>query len=217
MRILGLFALNFRLALRYLLVLLLACAVLLGLVLLSLPKALFSKGDVPAVSIAFVYGDGTRSDTMMRNLSAEVDGIDVLDEFYVCTAEEAEELLAAGQVDAIIEMPEDTLDALVYGGHATVTVKASDPFMGAVVFSVVERAVDALDEIQNYALIYAGVAAEHFADEEQLWRAVNDFDFQLVSVAAGRLAAVDLQSEVSPYYAQLLTMLSFAVGAVAAL
>jgi hypothetical protein len=214
-KIVALYRANLKVAVRYVAILLAALLALVALVLFSLPKEVFSANDIPRFSLAVVYGDGTHKDMLVQNLNAEMEGIEVVDEITLCTAEEADKRLANGEVDAIIYLPDDTLDVLVYGGHATVEIKANDPLIGLAVFSVADRAVESLDEIQNYALLYQRSAQGHFASSEKENDAVMRFDMVLLSEVFNRMSSVETPSPVSPYFAQVLTLLLFMVVSIA--
>ncbi|MDR2491928.1 MAG: ABC transporter permease [Coriobacteriales bacterium] len=214
MRVLALYLANLRVAARYLVVLLLAAAAFAALVFASLPQSLFKSGELPTVSLALVYGN---EDTLVRNLQTEVVQVEVVESLTVCSAAEAERMLASGEVDAVVTLPLNTFDALVSGGNATITVAANDPLVGSVVYAVCERAVETLDSIQNYTLVYATKAQEHIAGTEAQSQAVRLFALQLLGDTLDRLSSVEVRASASPYYVQVLTLLLFFVVSLAAL
>ncbi|MDR3315799.1 MAG: ABC transporter permease [Coriobacteriales bacterium] len=215
MRLWALYLSSLRGALRYLAVLLVVVFALVALILVSLPERLFTDGDVPKLSLAIVSGEA--ENTFSRNLDTALSQVEVIDEALFCAPDEAEQLLAEGAVDAIIYIPDDILDALVYGEHATIIVKATDPFMGALVFSATSQAVETLDTVQNYALVYQEAVAPSFGSQEERYDAIMDFDMKLLRMALGRLGTVDSPTPVSPYLVQVVTLLLFLTVSVAAI
>ncbi|MDR2714834.1 MAG: ABC transporter permease [Coriobacteriales bacterium] len=209
MKFLTLYLSNLKVAARSIIILLAALLVLTALVLASLPQELFSKNDVPKVSVAVVYGDGTRNDSLIRNLNAEISKLETVESITVTTLDDAEEMLRRGEVDTILLLPENTLKVLVYGGHATITVRATDPLVGAVVYSVTDRAIEALDRIQNYALVYQQETRGHFESSKKHAEAVNNFSLVLLSEALMRADNVETPSVAPAYLVQLLTLLLF--------
>jgi hypothetical protein len=209
MKIVVLYLTGLKASLRFIAILLLSLVALIVLVLVSLPQELFSANDLPRVSLVLVYGDGTQDDELSRNLIAEIEDIEVVEAIAPCTEEEAAARLADGQVDAAIILPGDMLHVLVYGGHATVTVRAVDPLIGAAVYSVTNRAMESLDELQGYALVYEEQSRRHFKDPHEREEAVNAFNMTLLTEALVRTGNVKSASSVSPYYAQVLTLLLF--------
>jgi hypothetical protein len=152
---------------------------------------------------------------LIRNLRTAVATTDLVGELVMCTADEAEALLGRGETDAVILLPEDLLDTLVYGGHTTVTVKAADPLIGATVYSVTDHAIETLDEVQDYALVYAEATQGHFDTLEERYEAISAFNMTLLSEVLTRMNSVDAPSTVSPYYAQALTLLLFVAVSIA--
>jgi len=215
MKLAALYVANLKVALRSLVVLLAALLALIGLVLISLPQGLFSSNDIPKISLAVVYGDGSHNDELSRNLSAELDNIEVLDQVSLTTLDVAQGRMAQGEVDAIIILPDDMLDVLVYGGHTVITVQSNNGLIGSVVYSVGEHAVKSLDEIQSYALIYQQEALTHISDPDQRSKAVNSFYMVLLSEAMMRMDNVQNPSTVSPYYVHVLTLLLFLAVSIA--
>jgi hypothetical protein len=214
-KIVALYLANLKVALRYVLVLLAALLALIAVVLLSLPEEVFSANEIPQFSVALVYGDGTHDDMLIKNLNAEIEGIEVVDELMICTEQEADERLANDEVDVVVFLPDDTLYVLVYGGHATIEVRAKDPLIGSAAFAVVDRAVETLDEVQNFALIYERESRGHFVDEDARTDSIIKFDLILVSEAFTRMSSVEIPSSVSPYFVQVLTLLLFMVVSIA--
>ena len=213
-KILTLYLVNLKIALRYIVILLVAMLALVAIVLLSLPPQLFTANEIPKVRLALGYDSLQAEGSFGNNLSSELNSVDVIEELRLCTAAQAEELLAAGEVDAIIIMPADTLDVLVYGGHATITVKSNDPLIGSVVYSVTDNAIGSLDTLQNYALIYQQQSYKHFDSAEQRSQAAQSFNMSLIFEAMRRMSYVDTPWLVSPYFVQALTMLLFLVVSV---
>ncbi len=146
---------NLKATLRFAALLVAALLALIALVLISLPQQMFSASNVPQISLALVYGDGSEHDELLGNLTTELNAIETVGEIRLSTPGEAEAQLAGGEVDAVVTLPEETLDVLIYGGHASIEVKANDPVIGSVVYTVAYSGVEALDSIQNYALTYA--------------------------------------------------------------
>jgi hypothetical protein len=215
MKVIVLYLAGAKAALRFVAVLLLSLLVLIGLVLASLPRELFSTNELPPISLALVYGDGKQDDTLIQNLNAEIKDIELVDEIRSCTEDEAEAGLAKEEFDAVILLPGDMLDALVYGGHATITVRSHDPLIGAAVYSIADRAIETLDELQGYALVYEEQSRGYFKSSEERYEAVDAFNFKLLSEALGRMGHVANPSSVSPYYAQVLTLLLFLAVSIA--
>lgn len=209
MKTLALYLASLKAALRYLALLLCVVILLAVVVFASLPKSLFDSHSIPSVNLALVLEGTSEDNSLGRALTSQLNGVDVLGELYVCNEDEAEELLDEAAVDAVVTLPEDMLNALVYGGHAKITVKAYDPLLGAVVFSVVEQAVEALDAIQNYSLVYASAARDHFSSSSERDDAINAFNFKLMNSALSRLSSVDEVYTVSPFYSQVLSLLLF--------
>jgi hypothetical protein len=205
---------DLRTALRYLAILLAAALCLVALVLASLPRELFNSADLPRASIALAYG---HDDALMRNLTTELAQIEVVERFYVCSVDEAQGLLDAREVDAIIILPDDLFDALVRGAPSTVTVKATEPLMGSVVFAIVERAVMTMDSLQGYTLTYLDAARASYDDADAAYGAVRSFTMVLLGDALSRLSSVEQAAAVSPYYLQVLTLLLFIVASMASL
>jgi hypothetical protein len=135
----------------------------------------------------------------------------------VCSDRQAQELLLNDEVDAVVALPEGLLDSLITGGHATITVKAKDPLFGSVVFAVVDRAVDTMDSLQNYALVYMGATEGRFENEDARWDSVRDFNMRLLGDALVRLNGVEQMDTTSPFYRQALMLLLFLVVSCAAL
>jgi hypothetical protein len=216
-KVVALYRAGLKVAFRFVLVLLLSLLALVALVLVSLPKGIFSANEVPRISLVLVYGDGNESndDMLIRSLNAEIEEIDVVESVTLCTAAEAEERLARGEADAVIILPAGTLDALIYGGHATITVRATDPLIGTVVYSVTDRAIETLDEVQGYALAYEQDSRGHFKSAEEHYEAVSAFNMMLFGEAIARLRNVESPSSVSPYFAQILTLLLFLMVSIA--
>ena len=214
---LALYVANIRVALRSIIVLLGVMLALVAMVLVSLPRDLFSAQDIPRMSLAVVYGDGSYNDAIMRNLSDQLESVEMVDHIYISTPDEAAAQLASGEVDAVIYLPDDMLDALIYGGHTTITVRANDAIIGAVVYSICDRTIGALDRIQNYSLIYQQEALGLIKPAEKYESAVNMFNWVLLTEASMRLQNIDIPSPVSPYFAQALTLLLFLVVSVASL
>jgi len=214
---LALYLANIKVAFRSIVILIAVMLALVALVLVSLPRDLFSAQDIPKISLAIVYGDGTRSDAIMRNLSVELGSVEMVENISICMPDEAEEQLKNGEVDAIIFLPDDMLDALVYGGHTTITVRANDALIGAVIFSICDRTIGALDRIQNYSLIFQQEAQGLITPYERYESAVTMFNLVLLTEASTRMQNIDIPSPVSPYYAQALTLLLFLVVSIASL
>ncbi|MCL1880317.1 MAG: ABC transporter permease [Actinomycetia bacterium] len=211
----ALYLANLKATLRFVAVLLAVLLALIAVVLLSLPKQLFSAQDVPQVSLAVVYGDGNINDALVRNLNSQLSTIKFVKSVQMCSTDAAETLLATHQVDAAIYLPADTLDVLVYGGHATITVKSDDPFLGPVIYTVANSAVDTLDQLQGYSLLFRQGAQSFFSSYAELSDATDSFDMKLIGEAFTRTSNVDVPQTVSPYYAQALTLILFLTVSIA--
>jgi hypothetical protein len=213
-KILTLYLASLKIALRSIAILLASMLALVAIVLLSLPPQLFTANEIPGVRLALGYDSLLAEGRFGSNLSSELNSVDVIEELRLCTVAEAEALLAAGDVDAIIIMPENTLDVLVYGGHATITVKSNDPLIGSVVYSVTDNAIGSLDALQNYSLIYREQSYGHFDSAGQRDQAAQDFNVALMFEALRRMSYVETPWLASPYFVQALTMLLFLVVSV---
>ncbi len=185
-------------ALRFAALLVAALFALVVLVLVSLPQQLFTANDVPRISLALVYGDNGQEDELLQSLNTQLLGIETIESIRLSTPEEAETLLTSGEVDAVVTLPEETLDVLLYGGHATITVRAEDPVIGSVVYTVASSGVETLDTVQNYALTYAEEARAHFTSSEAYSEAVSGFYLKLLGEALTRVNNVDIPWQVSP-------------------
>ncbi|MDR0500018.1 MAG: ABC transporter permease [Coriobacteriales bacterium] len=205
---------SLRLALRYLGILVVATLCLVALILASLPRGLFSSGDLPIVSIALVYGS---EDSLGRNLSDELKQIEVIDRFYFCNSDEARSLLLNGEVDAFITLPDNMLENLVSGKKSTITVTANDPVLGAVVYAIVERAAKTANSLQSYMLAYKDAALSYYGNNDDAYNSINSFAISLMGDALSRLTSVSATTTVSPFYLQLLTLLLFVICSLAAL
>jgi hypothetical protein len=216
-KIVTLYRASLKVTLRFIVVLLLSLFGLIAVVLVSLPQEVFSANDVPRISLALVYGEEGGNDTFTELLNAEIENIETVEKVSLCTAREAKTQLASGDVDAVILMSDGMIDTLLYGGHATVTVQANDPLIGTVVYIVADRSIETLDEIQGYALYHAEEARKYFNNSQERYEADRAFSITLIGEALGRLNNVKNASPVSPYYAQILTLLLFLSVSIASL
>ncbi len=208
-KILTLYVASLKVTLRSIALLLLALLVSIVLVLVSLPQELFSSNDIPKISLAIVYGEDNEDDAFVRDMNMGLSGINVVEEIRLLNAQEADTQLANGEVDAIIAFPENIINVLVTGGHATVAVKADDPIIGAAVYAVTDKVVETLDELQNYALIFDKAAREQITDSSARAEAINSFNINLIGQAFARMNNVEVPNTVSPFFSQALTLLLF--------
>ena len=215
MKVAALYLANLKVALHSIIILLAAMLALVALVLFSLPQGLFSANDIPQISIAIVYGDGTHDDRFLRDLNSGLKTINVVEDVRISTLEEAEALLESGEISAIIIIPDDTLDVLVYGGHTTITVRANNALIGSAIYSMCDRAIEALDEMQNYALVYMQESSGHFDSQEEQYDAIDHFNMVLLTEALMRMNNIDTPWPVPLYYVQVLTLLMFLVVSIA--
>jgi hypothetical protein len=83
--------------------------------------------------------------------------------------------------------------------------------IGTAVYSLADKVIETLDELQNYALVFDEAAREHLPNAKERDSALNSFSMTLIGEAFSRMSSVDTPQAVSPFYAQALTLLLFMV------
>jgi ABC-type transport system involved in multi-copper enzyme maturation permease subunit len=208
-------AAHLKLAARSILVLVAILVVLVAMVLVSLPAQVFNADDIPKVSLALVYGDGQRNDMLTRNISQELETIDMIDRVEMSTVDEAARLLETGEVDVVVEVPENTLDVLIYGGHACIVVRADDPLIGGIVYSITDNVAESLETLQNYSLFFSKASESSYPSAEAHNNALSAFNMKLIGAALGRVNSIESPWSAPPLIVHTLTLLLFLMVSIA--
>ncbi|MDR0852435.1 MAG: ABC transporter permease [Clostridiales Family XIII bacterium] len=185
-----------------------ALFVCLGSVLVALPPQLTQGGNLPKVSLAVVY-DG--ADEMADMFFSLISDLDVVDSFYDANAAKAEELLQDGDVDVVIALPEEVIDALIRGEPAVISVRAVDPLIGHFAFQITSEAVKALNRIQNTTLTFRSIVKPYMPNRGALQNAEITFDLKLIQEALVRDNNVKVISGAPEYHLQVVALTLFLI------
>ncbi|MDR1604864.1 MAG: ABC transporter permease [Gracilibacteraceae bacterium] len=176
----------------------------------SLPAELTRSREMPKISIALVNQDANDMTAVLTGLIAD---LDMVEKLYVVEAGEADKLLESGAAAVSVVLPAGMIDALVYGGRAEITLKALDPFIGALSLNVAGEYVKTMNRLQQTALAFHDSVRPLYADPQEFYQAERAFDLSLLQEALLRARHVSALPAVSPYHLQLLALLFFALAA----
>ncbi|MDR0434003.1 MAG: ABC transporter permease [Gracilibacteraceae bacterium] len=210
MRVLRIFLLDLRLLGGALLLLAGGFILCAAAFFLSLPPELALSGDPPKISIALVNHD---SADMAEMLAGMVSGLEMVDKLYVVDEAEAEALLNAGDAAVCVTMPAGMIDALIYRGRAEITLRARDPYIGAISLNVTTEYVKTMNRLQETALAFYDGLRPLYGDRQSLYQAARAFDLSMLQEALLRARNVNVVSAAEPYHLQLAALLLFLIAA----
>ncbi|MDR1642730.1 MAG: ABC transporter permease [Clostridiales bacterium] len=174
MRMIALFKSEVHLLLnKFLLIFLIFVSIILSLFAVF-PSSLLNGGNIGSISIALVYDK--ENEEFSRYLTAIVIDSEIIDHLYVANADEADEMLKTGQVQAIAIFPPDIVEQMINHGKAQVTLKSNDAITGTCLYSVLDSTIQTLNQAQDAMLSFIELAKSNVPDAESLYEA--EFAFQ---------------------------------------
>ncbi|MDR0425216.1 MAG: ABC transporter permease [Clostridiales Family XIII bacterium] len=174
----------------------------------SLPSSFFSSGSPPPVAIALVNPDEGMYAQALHGMLAELPEVSAV---TWCSPDEAEALLAGGEVSVIAEIPDGMIDALIQGRHSEIRITALDPMSGASAYTMAVSAAKAMNTMQAAANAYRGAAVRYAgADADAFWEAYAGYTASLLGDAVFHRRFVEAAPDAAdPYSVQLVSLLLF--------
>ena len=185
-------------------------------IVLSMPADLLSGSAMKPVSIAIVSDNDMLVNGMIYSALQPISLIGSVEKPRKIEA--ALGMLDDGEVSAVIKMPENIIDALIYNTHAEIEIwsKITDPTVNAIIRDFADNIAGAISSAQSSIYVFYDIAPPYYNTYNDFYEDYSVLAREIFAEVLKRGRFISIERHLYDYAVQIVSVITFVTGAAAA-